>query len=105
MTEGSPFDRPVIGQALRAMATVEPGHGQLPGEEPRKRGRPALSHEVTELVLELRRTGMGYTSIADKLGIGRTTVRRILGATLRETGRENGGLYSGEAQEGPGGPV
>lgn len=48
---------------------------------------------------------MGYTSIADKLNIGRTTVRRILGVALREKGRENRGLYSGEAQEGPRGPA
>ncbi len=57
-------------------------------------GRPSLSAEVVALIRELRATGMGYTVIADKLAIGRTTVRRYLGTTSR--GDE--GLYSSEGR-------
>ena len=61
-----------------------------------KPGRPPLSDEVRDRVLELRKSGMGYGAIAHKLGIGRTTVRRILGVTLREDSQDSEGLYSRE---------
>ena len=43
-----------------------------------KTGRPSLSAEMVEPVRSLRKTGMGVTTISDKLGIGRTSVYRIL---------------------------
>ncbi len=43
-----------------------------------KPGRPPLSDEVRDLVLKLRETGMGYGAIAQKLGIGKTSVARII---------------------------
>ena len=42
-----------------------------------KRGRPPLSEEIVALVRELRASGMGYGTIADKLSIGKTSVQRI----------------------------
>jgi len=43
-------------------------------------GRPSvLTDEVRERIAELRAEGLGYGRIADLLGIGRTTVRRVLG--------------------------
>jgi len=58
------------------------------------RGRPRLPDEVVALVLDLRRTGMGYGTIARKLGIGRTTVVRIA---------SHGKVYL-NSSEGAGGP-
>ncbi len=43
-------------------------------------GRPRLlSAELCAQIAELRRLGMGYGSIAARVGVGRTTVRRALG--------------------------
>ena len=45
-----------------------------------RRGRPSvLTEDVLARIAELRGEGMGYGRIADRLGIGRTTVRRVLG--------------------------
>ena len=43
-----------------------------------KPGRPPLSDGVRDLVLELRASGMGYGTNAEKLGIGKTSVARII---------------------------
>ncbi len=44
-----------------------------------RRGRPSvLTDEVLARVAELRAAGLGYTRIAHALGIGRTTVARVL---------------------------
>lgn len=48
----------------------------------RGRGRPPIPPETRIRVLELRKTGMGYKRIANETGLGRTTVRRILGETI-----------------------
>jgi len=61
----------------------------------RPRGRPPISPEIAARVLELRQTGMGYGTIAERLGIGATSVRRIIG-------REKARLYSPEGDGGPG---
>ena len=43
-----------------------------------RRGRPAVDPAKVEEALRLRAAGVGVTAIADQLGIGRTTVYRIL---------------------------
>ncbi len=44
-----------------------------------KRGRPTvLTEDVLVKIAELRAQGLGYTRIADAVGIGRTTVARVL---------------------------
>ncbi len=48
--------------------------------KPGKPGRPTvLTEDVLAKIAELRAQGVGYTRIADALGIGRTSVRRVLG--------------------------
>ena len=54
-----------------------------------RRGRPSLPEEVAALVLELRKTGMGYGTIARKLGIGETSARRICMRTGHGEARQN----------------
>jgi DNA invertase Pin-like site-specific DNA recombinase len=43
-----------------------------------KRGRPALSEKVVQLIIELKASGMAPGTIARKLGIGETSARRYL---------------------------
>jgi len=54
-----------------------------------RRGRPWLPEEVAALVLELRKTGMGYGTIARKLGIRETSARRICKRTGHGKPRQN----------------
>jgi DNA invertase Pin-like site-specific DNA recombinase len=44
-----------------------------------KLGRPPIPDETRARVRELRKQGLGYKRIANELGLGRTTVRRLLG--------------------------
>src|SRR5438094_299711 len=57
-------------------------------------GRPTvLTDEVLSKIGQLRADGLGYKRIAREIGIGRTTVRRVLG----KAGDGEGGLNSSEA--------
>ena len=43
-------------------------------------GRPSvLTEDVLAQIAELRGEGLGYGTIAERVGVGRTTVRRVLG--------------------------
>ena len=55
-------------------------------------GRPPLPPEIVARILELREAGFGYKKIAHRLGLGRTTIRRV----IREASDKKGGLYSSE---------
>ncbi len=49
---------------------------------PHPGGRPTvLTEEILARIAELRGEGLGYGRIADAIGVGRTTVRRVLGTT------------------------
>ncbi len=67
---------------LHAMAPGEAMQPGLPGPEPetgpRPRGRPATAFNQSDEVARLRASGLRATDIADRLGIGRASVYRIL---------------------------
>ncbi len=76
------FDAAVIGGALEEMAAELAGRKPLGSGEAKTHhagGRPTvLSDLVLARIAELRASGLGYGRIADALGIGKTTVRRVL---------------------------
>lgn len=80
----SPFDRAIIGGALRSMMdelSMRTPRGRseegLPGYV--RRGRPPIvTPEIAATILELRAAGLGYKRIARATGISVTTVRRVL---------------------------
>ncbi len=84
--DASPFDRPIIGRALRAMmdeltARVPRGNGEegLPHPGSVRRGRPpVVTPEIAARILDLQGAGLGYKRIARATGISVTTVRRVL---------------------------
>ena len=89
--ERSPFDKPVLGGALAAMADELAGRSHLGSHETRGRGRPPISQAEVRRIRELREAGVGWGSIAQKLGLGKTTVRR---AYLKLSEASEGGRSS-----------
>jgi len=88
---GLPLDtRTVEGRAMlgalaiiHALAPAEPGSSlfetPLPATEARPRGRPVTASNQSGEVTRLRAEGLRATDIAQRLGIGRASVYRILG--------------------------
>jgi DNA invertase Pin-like site-specific DNA recombinase len=84
--DASPFDRAILGPALRAMMDelalkVPRGDSDdgLPHPGYVRRGRPPLvTPQIAAEILELRAAGLGYKRIARATGISVTTVRRVL---------------------------
>ncbi len=57
---------------------------------PRRVGRPTvLTDSVLAEIARLRGEGLGYRAIADAVGVGRTTVRRVLGKVPLRVGGQN----------------
>ncbi len=81
--DATAYDAAAIGPSLREMADELAGRKPLGSGEVRDHhagGRPTvLSDAMLARIAELRGDGLGYGRIADALGIGRTTVRRVLG--------------------------
>ena len=67
------FERSMIVERVRAGL-------KRAKEEGKKLGRPRVSQEVEAKVLKLRRQGNGMRRIARELGIGNSTVQRIVNA-------------------------
>ena len=84
--DASPFDRAILGRALRSMmdeltAKVPRGDGEdgLPHPGYVRRGRPpVVTPQIAVRILELRATGLGFKRISRATGSSVTTVRRVL---------------------------
>ena len=80
----SPFDRAILGGALRSMMdelSMRTPRGTGEAALPRyvRRGRPPIvTSEIAARILDLQGAGLGYKRIARAVGIGATTVRRVL---------------------------
>ncbi len=81
--DATAYDAAAIGPSLREMADELAGRKPLGSGEVQDHhagGRPTvLSDEKLAKIAELRGAGWGYTRIADAVGVGRLTVRRVLG--------------------------
>src|SRR6266567_4686302 len=67
------FEREILGERTRAGLA----HARLNGK---RLGRPVTAARHASEVRKLHRTGVSKSEIARRLGVGRTSVRRILGA-------------------------
>jgi putative DNA-invertase from lambdoid prophage Rac len=71
------FEREVLGERVRA--------GLIHARQNGKRlGRPATAGMHADKIRKLRRSGLSKSEIARRLDIGRTSVRRILAAPIKE---------------------
>ena len=69
------FERQILGERTRAGLA----HARLNGK---RLGRPVTAALHASEVRKLHRTGVSKSEIARRLGVGRTSVRRILGSKV-----------------------
>ena len=69
-------------QSERAGQRIAAGLRQARAEG-KKTGRPMVSAEVEQAILAERAKGLGMVKIARSLGVGTSTVQRVIHATLR----------------------
>jgi DNA invertase Pin-like site-specific DNA recombinase len=67
----SEFERAMIRERVNAGLTRARARGQ-------KLGRPRVSLEVEKKILEFRSTGKGMRKISRELGVGVSTVKRVI---------------------------
>ena len=65
------FERSMISERVKAGLTRTKAKGT-------KLGRPKVSTECENQILELRSNGMGILRIGKELGVGTSTVQRVL---------------------------
>jgi DNA invertase Pin-like site-specific DNA recombinase len=67
------FERDLIAERTKSGLAAAKARG-------RSGGRPVIEDEAAEAIRALHQNGMGATSIAKQIGVGRSMVYRVLGA-------------------------